>query len=326
MKSRRSLLLSFLVLSLGSACVLPQLGETRGSSSVSQTVLASEGGYVCTLDDQAHVAIPPGALGADSTITIATAPPPEAAKTYTLIGQGYEMGPNGTQFEKPATITLHWDPKLLPAGTPASQIGILAISDGTKVEVLKNPTVDIATHSVWANTSHFTWFAPFVSAGVSVPSVQVGGPGGTPLFATATSTTNTYVDLWLGPDGTIRSTSTGVYAATGPKSLTIRIDTLGASPSTILRIDRTLEDPGAPGTPWDITMGSAFGPLLGYKTDASGVVEYTVDGITLQKMVTDTVLAAPGYPSGRVRLRVYPGVGSPIDVHISLAMHPSVRL
>lgn len=62
------------------------------------------------------------------------------------------------------------------------------------------------------------------------------------------------------------------------------------------------------------------------QTDATGVAEYTVDGKVLQKMVTDGVIGAPGYPSGRVLLRIYPGSSTPIDLRISLALHPSVRL
>ncbi len=205
--------MSLLVLALGAGCAL--LPKEGGSSSYSQRVPASDGAMVCTVDQEAHVFVPPGALAADTTITITPADPPAVARTYTLIGQGYEFGPSGTQFKSPATVTLHYDPAKLPAGTPPGRIGMLAVTDGKDLEVLP-ATVDVIAHSVSATTKHFTWFAPFVSTtGSGVASVQVGGPGGTPLFATATTTTPARVTLWLGPDGLIR-TDQDPYAPTGP--------------------------------------------------------------------------------------------------------------
>ena len=317
MSKSKLALASLVALALSSGCILSQQQLDDAKAHASQLVVGKDGGLVCTPDQMAHVSIPAGALAMDTTITIDPAAPPAAASGYTIVGQGYDFGPNGTHFSSKATVELHYDETKLPAGVTPQAISILAISDnGAKVEVLPDAMVDTSQHAVYASTSHFTWFAAIVG-----PNVQVGGPGGTPNYGTATASFPLRSNVWLGPDGWVRSDS-NVYASTAPTSLSIRVDTAGALRNTTLRVEETLEDPGGPGTPWD-RMPSIFLPLGSTATDGSGVLVVTLDGRTLQNTVSSWVRSAPGYPSGRVHVRVY--TPAPIDVYVSLAMHPSVR-
>jgi hypothetical protein len=230
------------------------------------------------------------------------------------VGPGYEFGPSGTQFSSPAQVELHYDDAKLPAGVTPQMLGILAISDGgAKVEMLKSVVVDPSQHAIFGDTSHFTWFAPIVSA-----NVQIGGPGGTPDYGVATPSSGQYFNLWVGPDGEVHGDS-NVYASTAPTSITIRVDTAGAMPNAQLEVQETLEDPGGPGTAWD-RMPGIFVGLSTMKTDAKGVLELTLDGRALQNDVVGFTQMSPGYPSGRVHVRVF--TPAPIDFWISLAVDP----
>jgi hypothetical protein len=307
-KSKLSLVAT-VALAIASGCALQQQDETRAS----QLVRADEAAVVCTPDQKAHVTIPAGALAKDTTITIDPADAPPQAAGYTIVGQGYELGPSGTQFSSPAQVELHYDESKLPAGVTPDQLGILAISDGgAKVETLSFVTVDPSQHALFGNTSHFTWFAPIVG-----PNVQLGGPGGTPSYGVSTSAMPLHFDIWLGPNGEVHSTS-NLYASGAPTQLDIRI--AGAAPSTTLMVKETLEDPGGPGTPWD-AMPSLFVGLSETKTDASGTLTVVLDGHTLQNTVSTWVREAPGYPSGRVHITVY--TPSPVDFWVSFAMSPT---
>ena len=310
-KSKLSLLATT-AFALLAGCALTQADD---GTSVSKLVHANEAAVVCTPDQKAHVTIPAGALAADTTITIDPADAPSQAAGYTLVGQGYEFGPSGTHFASPAQVELHYDPSKLPAGVTPDMLGILAISDGgAKVETLKYVTVDPTQHALFGNTSHFTWFAPILAA-----NVQLGGPGGTPDYGVATSGSSQYFDIWLGPNGEVRSTSNLYATGAAPKELDIRVS--GAQPNTTLMVTTTLEDPGGPGTPWD-RMPGLFQSLANAKTDASGTVVVVLDGQMLQNQVSTWVHEAPGYPSGRVHITV--STPAPIDFYVSLAMNPSV--
>lgn len=290
-------------------CALTHGGD---DSSASQLVKANEGAVVCTPDRKAHVTIPAGALSTDTTITIDPADAPPQASGYTLVGPGYEFGPSGTHFATPAQIELHYDETKLPLGVSPQSIGILAVSDGgAKVELLQHVTVDPSQHAVFGDTSHFTWFAPIVG-----PSVQLGGPGGTPNYGVATTRFSQRFDIWVGPDGLVRSDS-NVYSTPAPTSLSILVT--GAAPSTTLRVTETLEDPAGPGTPWD-AMPSLFNALSTTQTDASGNLLVTIDGHTLQNEVETWTRQAPGYPSGRVHITVY--TPAPVELWVSLAKDP----
>lgn len=308
--------LSLFSLVAATALVGCALTQAQDDTRVAQLVHAGEAANVCTPDRKAHVNIPASALAQDTTITIDPAAPPPQAAGYTLVGRGYEYGPSGTKFGKKATIELHYDASMLPAGTSPNAIGILAVSDGgAKVEILPDAVVDAGQHAVWASTTHFTWFAPILA-----PNVQIGGPGGTPTFGMATTSLPLWSNVWLGPDGWVRGDN-APYASTAPTALSIRIDTAGALPNQVLRVEETLEDPAGSGTPWD-RMPALFQGLGTMQTDSKGVLALTLDGHMLQYTVTQWVNGAPGYPSGRVHLRIY--TPAPIDVYVSLALHPSV--
>jgi hypothetical protein len=110
---------------------------------------------VATDDGRARVDIPPGALPADTTITISpntAAPTPAGA---TVVGTPFTFGPDGLKFLKPITITLAFDGTKLPAETTANAIVVYTAPDGSSVYEPLPTSVADATH-VAATTTHFS--------------------------------------------------------------------------------------------------------------------------------------------------------------------------
>jgi hypothetical protein len=77
------------------------------------------GGSV-SLADGTRVEIPPGALAAPIEVTISKVPgvalPPSMTQVGSVgsVGSMYEIGPEGTEFAAPVTITLAWSPSMRP--------------------------------------------------------------------------------------------------------------------------------------------------------------------------------------------------------------------
>jgi hypothetical protein len=119
----------------------PDEGKTA-----SKPLKAAEGGTLATESGKASVTVPPGALAADTTLTVTVSKAEGEAKTSL-----YDFGPNGTQFAKPVAITVAFD-STVASGKKA----VLAWHDGSKwVEVEGSA---LAGGKVTGSVSHFTKF------------------------------------------------------------------------------------------------------------------------------------------------------------------------
>ena len=154
---------TYLSITGNNLCGGPDFSLFQGGVSVVGT-----GGGTVGAPGGAGVTLPQGALAGSTTITIAPSPggptPPSAA----IVGTPYVLGPEGTQFATPVTVTLPLDPALLPPGTSAASAIIYTAPVGsTSFTLLPTTPVD-ATH-VSAQTSHFSLFVvavPYVDGGV----------------------------------------------------------------------------------------------------------------------------------------------------------------
>ena len=128
-------------------------GSGGGSDSVSMEISAADGGEVAL--GEASLSIPGGALASDTTITLATSAPssalPESASVQGLV---YDLGPDGTQFSEPATLTL-------PAvGKPAAdEEAVISWLDESTDSWQDLATTVNADGSLSAEITHFTNFA-----------------------------------------------------------------------------------------------------------------------------------------------------------------------
>jgi hypothetical protein len=105
--------------------------KTAAGDDVAQTVTAAEGGTVASPSGDASLAIPAGALPADTEITIEGLDATGLPTPKDLGSAAYEFGPDGLQFAVPVTLSLNLSGKV-----PSEKKAVLAVLDGDKwVEV-----------------------------------------------------------------------------------------------------------------------------------------------------------------------------------------------
>jgi len=141
------------------------LGVSVPTGSKSVYVLASQGG--AAVFENVMVEIPADALPQNTTVTI-TKTSATAPSGCTIVSSVYELGPSGTTFSTPVTITIPYDEASLPAGFDESQLAIYVKSDGDW-QVLQSQ-VDQDNNEVCASVGHFSQYAVLAGTGV--------GPGG----------------------------------------------------------------------------------------------------------------------------------------------------
>ncbi len=119
------------------------------------TVIGAAGGTV-TGPNGAQVVIPAGALASDVTIAVtqSSAGAPAMPGSFTAFGQTYAFTPHGTTFAVPVTITVPFDPSMVPAGrTPL----LYKTNAQSQWELVANATVSAG--NLTAQVSSFSWTA-----------------------------------------------------------------------------------------------------------------------------------------------------------------------
>ncbi len=140
---------------------------STAANSVSTRITAAAGGTVKL--DQVTLVIPPGALAADTTITIASSAPSSSLPDQASIsGMVYDFGPDGTTFTKPVSLTLP-----VSGAIPQGKSAVCAFLDTTKGAWVELPG-SASGATVTCQTTHFTKFA-----------LRFVGPGGTCAFGGA---------------------------------------------------------------------------------------------------------------------------------------------
>jgi hypothetical protein len=128
-------------------------GSGSGSDSISIEITAADGGEVAL--GEASLSIPGGSLASDTTITLETSAPSSALpESDSVQGLVYDLGPDGTQFSEPATLTL-------PAvGKPgADEQAVISWLDESTDSWQDLATTVNADGSLSAEITHFTNFA-----------------------------------------------------------------------------------------------------------------------------------------------------------------------
>jgi hypothetical protein len=138
-------------------------------------VPAGTGGTVTT-SDGTSVAVPANALGQDTPISVAPEPNSVAIDGVTLVGNVYRFGPEGTQFATPATVTVAFDPSLLPAAEVATDIVIMTAPVGS-TDFVELETSLVDDHHASATTMHFS---DFVAGVKKKKDADMSQPASTP--------------------------------------------------------------------------------------------------------------------------------------------------
>ena len=135
------------------------------------------GGSVTNAAGNVALLVPAGALGGNTPISIATvASPPAGAGPWAPV---VDLGPNGQTFAYPVTLSIGYNPEVLPAGISPTALAP-AYFDGTGWEILPNAVTNEADNTITVPISHFSVYSvvirPTVVQGVPAPtSIPIGG-------------------------------------------------------------------------------------------------------------------------------------------------------
>jgi hypothetical protein len=130
-------------------------GGTGGSATTTMNIKAAEGGTIAA--EGLTVKIPAGALMADTDITVAVSDGAGLPAAATLAGKVYDLGPNGTTFLKPVSVTIDFD----AAKVVAPKVATVAFLDaGAWVPLAGSFTTGMKAS---ATTTHFTNFGVVIT-------------------------------------------------------------------------------------------------------------------------------------------------------------------
>lgn len=96
-------------------------------------IVGPSGGTVVTADDNVELSFPAGALPAEESITISAVP--ASIPGVEDWSNAVELGPHGTTFDVPVTLSFAVDEAALPAGVPAEALGVYTWEENAWVEV-----------------------------------------------------------------------------------------------------------------------------------------------------------------------------------------------
>lgn len=117
----------------------------------------SVGGTVTAPDSPITLSVPPGALSSPVGITLTPLSPsaiPANDAGAPALG-AVDLGPDGTTFDAPVTLTMPWNPAELPDGVPAEDLAIYLVdASGAWIEL--PVTIDLVNHTISAQLEHFS--------------------------------------------------------------------------------------------------------------------------------------------------------------------------
>ncbi|MCA8924303.1 MAG: Ig-like domain-containing protein, partial [Planctomycetes bacterium] len=189
-----------------------------GAQATQTSAPVGAGGGVVTLG-QTAVVVPPGALSTTIQLSVALGTD-VAGGEYVKVGQAIHLGPAGTTFASPVTVTLAFDPAQFPAGKTVADLIVQKRSDVGGTIVNLTPTaVDITSNRVTVQVSSFSTVQPVVLVGVDPTKSRVQASPST--VAPVTSDPSTITVTLLNPAGqpipgrtvllsTVGAVSTGV--------------------------------------------------------------------------------------------------------------------
>ena len=100
--------------------------------------------------------------------------PLPAASNKTNVGSNFELGPDGSTFDQPVTITLSYNPANIPSGIEEEELFISLWDKVTKQWIpLDNCVVDTGANTISARITHFSRYS--VQSPVPPPTPPAGG-------------------------------------------------------------------------------------------------------------------------------------------------------
>lgn len=191
-----------------------------------QPVSAATGGTVTTGDAKLSLTVPTGALSTDTTIVVQPSTQTPPAKFGAPVTTVYDLGPTGTTFATPVTITISY-PATLPAGATTANLHVASYSNG--VWRLLPTVVNIASRTLTTYASHFSLFTGTVTPGQDLVSGSLIDSAKNPVpagvVATAVDTTGAVIAT-----DTTDAINPGVYSLLVPDGGTYRFHFVAPAP------------------------------------------------------------------------------------------------
>jgi hypothetical protein len=133
------------------------------SANTAQAVIGAAGGQLSTPDGVLTIVVPPGAVDHDVRFSVGPTPAPLPG----AVGPAFEIGPGGTQFRAPATVSIRYAADEL---VDASSTDLLvATVDAGAWEALAASASDPATMTLSGATAHLSPFAVVHAAALVRP-------------------------------------------------------------------------------------------------------------------------------------------------------------
>lgn len=132
--------------------------------------IGPQGGDIATSDGQVALSFPSGALGASTPITVA------AAEAYPETGEWartVDLGPDGSTFSKPVTLTIAYDPTKLPTGVIPEALKLSTWVDDHWEEV-PGSTLNVGDGTISGPVNHFSTYGLVIWPN-AVQGTQVAG-------------------------------------------------------------------------------------------------------------------------------------------------------
>jgi len=128
-------------------------GAAAISTSGAPVTVGTGGGVVMNARGTVALDFQPGSLSTDKAVTITDVTEP-------LLGTNdfshpVELGPDGTTFDKPVTLTLAFDGSKVPPGVPFDKLAI-EVWKGDSWEIVPNSVVNATDNTVSAPIAHFS--------------------------------------------------------------------------------------------------------------------------------------------------------------------------
>jgi len=263
--------------------------ELNLSDSIGEDGVVTETIEQTFADGAASIKVPEGTIALSSEGTpleaIEVVPvdePPEPPADTNVIGLAYDFGPDGATFDPPITITLVYDPALLPEGVAEEDLVIAYFDVGTGTWRELECVVDPATNTITAQVIHFTVFA--ILAEIPKPaSFSVSNLTLSPAEAvTGESVTITAV---VKNNGDLPGTYTATLKVNGVAEETKEVSLPGGA-STTVSFTITRDVRGS----YNVELGNQLSGLT-VQTAPAGVGWSLVGGIIAAALVISIIIA-----------------------------------
>lgn len=165
-----SFVLTVMAVAAGCSSKSAATDAPAAAGSSTSAAVGPNGGTFANADGSVKLNVPAGALSTDITFTSERiASPPAGAHG------AYEIGPSGTTFTTPATLTLRYDSASLPAGTNVEALR-LATYVGGRWELVPGGSVDSAAGTVSGSIEHLSPYGAVDTTSCSQSSTTGGEP------------------------------------------------------------------------------------------------------------------------------------------------------